>query len=186
MSRFQKCLPTDRRRARGRRAPARQVPTRYVAPLELEPEREALWIEEELGRDLPRRRPRRGAPKWSPPVELGNIRLRARAGSRAAYVRLAEGLYLVGEVPDTIAREEIGFVGPGMINKALQSITDRIEDARQAAEERRARREAEGLPVRPRAGERRQLVDRGARRSADLDVDDVGCARCNCRSCRGR
>ncbi len=54
---------------------------------------------------------RPSGPEWGPLTKLSeNVRVQATKGSRAAVVELKPGLYLVGEVPESALKPEVGLL----------------------------------------------------------------------------
>lgn len=81
------------------------------------------------------------AVRWSPPAEMGNLRISAPEGIRAAVVPLKPGLYLVAEVDSTqssMAGSEFGAVG---LITAITAAAKGALKLKQAAD-------AQGVPVR--------------------------------------
>ena len=114
MSRYDEAMSLEGWRRAGRKPP-RQTPQPKRPPQrasrreaeEEEPEPEEEEVPEDFGAVRP----------WGPRMKLGeNLRLRVRAGFRAAVCQLRPGLYLIAEVPEPSV--ELGF-GPLLLAPAL-------------------------------------------------------------------
>lgn len=81
------------------------------------------------GDRIPTRSSRGG---WDRPTEQGNIRFQARTGYRAAVFNLGDGLYVVGEVPESSTRE-IGFLpllAPLLVKESMKRLARRQPSGR--------------------------------------------------------
>ena len=87
---------------------------------------------------------------WGPVVAMGRrLRIQAAVGHRAAVIELKPGLYLVADLPETVARTEFGLAPlliPLMMNAARRSMDAPGE--RQGPFARMFRRRREEEPVR--------------------------------------
>ncbi len=69
---------------------------------------------------------RPSGPEWGPLTKLSeNLRVQATKGNRAAVVELKPGLYLVGEIPESALRPEVGLLpllAPVLIAAATKAL----------------------------------------------------------------
>lgn len=88
---------------------------------------------------------------WGAMKELGpNIRVQAREGSRAVAVKLRDGLWIVGDLPDW-APERFGAdaIGAGVVDAAAGGLTELVKLIQSAMEKQRAKREAAKASAEP-------------------------------------
>ncbi len=162
--------PRDHRAGRGAPDPVDLVPSTDGYP---------AWADDaEIGALLPlfprlkARRPTGPAPEegseWGPTVSLTpNIVMRARAGHRAAYIRLRDGLYIVAEVPEIATSPSFGFL-PLLVPLIVKAASASIKGIKAAVDKQHGKHDAD-----------QGLIE------ADSD-DDVPATMIGCEGCNGR